>query len=228
MKQKLDKISKLQLQTIIFDLDGTLIDTEPSAALAIQECFSEWEMNLQSEDASFVTGRTWNSAFSYLFKKYAIPMPEEQAKKRMMDCYRKKLEENLTIVPGSIKAVQSLAADYPLGLVSGSGRSEILWALNKLQIQNHFKIILGAEDYAQSKPNPDGYLKALTSLQMPPESCLVFEDSTAGITSARSAGTWVVAITSTNHFRQDISKAHFKIPDLTEVTPDWIRNLSFD
>jgi len=66
--------------------------------------------------------------------------------------------------------------------------------LEKLKIKHHFQIILGAEDYFQSKPHPDGYSKAVQVLGANPNSCLVFEDSTAGIQSARSAGLWVIAV----------------------------------
>jgi HAD superfamily hydrolase (TIGR01509 family) len=221
-------MKKNRIQSIIFDLDGTLIDTEPSAALAITESLLSWNIAVEPEDSNYVTGRTWESAFSYLFKKYPLPLPEAEAKRHILEHYRATIERTLTPVPGSVEAVTALAASYPLGLVSGSNRNDILWALQKLNIRSHFKVILGAEDYPRSKPQPDGYLKAIETLGHAPESCLVFEDSTAGISSARAAGLWVVAVTLTNHFHQDLSLAHFKIRDLTEVTTQWIQNLTFE
>ena len=218
----------MKIQTIFFDLDGTLIDTEPSAVEAARSSFLEWEVPVQSTDISYVTGRTWESAFTYLFSKYSIPLPEEQAKKQILGRYRILLESNLAIVPGSVQAVESLASTFPLGLVSGSKRADILWALKKLNIEHHFKIILGAEDYPRSKPHPDGYLKGLDILSAKGDTSLVFEDSTAGITSGRAAGLWVAAVTSTNHFDQDLSLAHVKIYDLTLVNVEWVQNLSID
>jgi HAD superfamily hydrolase (TIGR01509 family) len=229
MKQvKKNSKRKTSVQTILFDLDGTIIDTEPAAARTIQECFKIWGIQIEPQDAAYVTGRTWDSAFSYLFGKYRLPVSSNEAKTHMMSLYRKTLEADLCLVPGSVKAVESLASHFSLGLVSGSVRSDILWALRKLNIEQHFEVILGAEDYPQSKPQPDGYLKAIQTLDTEPQLCLIFEDSTAGIASARAAGAWVVAITATNHFQQDHSLAHFKIRDLTEVDATWIQNLSFD
>jgi len=215
----------MQIDTIIFDLDGTLIDTEHSATQALATCFGEWGISIEPVDAQHITGRTWGSAFSYLFNKYMLPLGREEAAHQIMQKYRETIEKELHQVPGSVSAVRSLANQYRIGLVSGSGRREILWALDQLQIRQHFEVILGAEDYPRSKPEPDGYLKALQIFQSQASRTLIFEDSLAGIQSARSAGAWVVAITSTNHFNQDNSQAHYQIPDLTLVTSEWVRNL---
>jgi HAD superfamily hydrolase (TIGR01509 family) len=228
MKNNSGKLAKAQIATILFDLDGTIIDTEPSAAQAVRESFQSWKIEIKADDSAFVTGRTWATAFEFLFQKYSLPIPQTQAIEQIMAAYRDKLENSLCVVPGSVQCIQSLATRYPLGLVSGSGRTEILWALRKLKIDQHFKIILGAEDYPRSKPQPDGYLKAMGILQSTPDTCLVFEDSTAGVASGRAAGMWVAAITSTNHFQQDTSHAHFKITDLSGVNADWVTNLSVD
>lgn len=165
-------------------------------------------------------------AFDHLFKKYPIPVPAEQAAEEMMERYRKSLLTHLKFVPGSADAVKALAGHFKLALVSGSNRSEIFFALDRLGVREQFEVVLGAEDYPKSKPAPDGYLKAMKMLQANAAETLIFEDSEAGIASARAAGTWVVAITGTNHFNQDISKAHEKIPDLTQVNAEWVKALA--
>jgi len=215
------------MKTIFFDLDGTIIDTEKNASLVVKQCLEAWNIRCTQEDIEYVTGRTWESAYDFLFRKYSIPIPVDEAKTIIATSYRKSLEEQLFVVPGSVEAVQSLAQKFPLALVSGSYRSDILWAIRKLGIEGAFKLVLGAEDYHKSKPSPDGYVKASKTLGVSPEHCLVFEDSTAGIESARTAGMWVIAVTSTNHFRQDQSKAHHKIKDFTGVNPEWVKKLTF-
>jgi HAD superfamily hydrolase (TIGR01509 family) len=213
------------IRAVIFDLDGTLIDTEPAAAKAITESFQGWGIQVDHDDAAYITGRTWETAFQFLFKKYEIPVPAQQASQEMISRYRELIEKQLFPVAGSAEAVRALAKDYPLALVSGSYRSEILWALGRLGVLEHFQVILGAEDYPRSKPAPDGYLKALDLLNMKAENTLVFEDSEAGITSAKSAGTFVAAITGTNHFRQNTAHAHVFLKDLIGVDPNWVRAL---
>ncbi len=214
------------IDTILFDLDGTLVDTEPAAAKAIHMCFENWGLKIDATDAAYITGRTWASAFDFLFKKYKLPVSANEAGEEMMQAYRDSLEVHLGIVPGGAAAVNALAGHYELALVSGSNRQEILWALDKLKIRHQFKVILGAEDYPNSKPAPDGYLKALKMLSRQAPNTLIFEDSQPGIASARAAGAWVVAITGTNHFKQDTSHAHHHIPDLRGVSPEWISQLA--
>jgi HAD superfamily hydrolase (TIGR01509 family) len=214
-----------RIQAIIFDLDGTLIDTEPAAARAIQDCFASWGLAVDPEDAAFITGRTWDMAFRHLFAKYEIPVPAQQASLALVTRYRELIETELFPVAGSADAVRCLAEHFPIGLVSGSYRSEILWALGKLGVLDHFKVILGAEDYPRSKPAPDGYLKAIDLMNVSPQNTLVFEDSEAGIASAKAAGTRVICITGTNHFQQKTSLADHFVPDLTTVTAEWVKSI---
>jgi HAD superfamily hydrolase (TIGR01509 family) len=217
----------MNIKAVIFDLDGTLIDTEPAAVRAITESFQQWELKILPEDAAYITGRTWEMAFAYLFKKYELPVPAQHASRTMVTKYRELIEQELFPVGGSAEAVRALAREFPLGLVSGSYRQEILWALDRLGIHEHFQVILGAEDYPRSKPAPDGYLKAFDLMNLKAHEIVIFEDSEAGIASAKAAGAHVVAITGTNHFRQSHTNADHSIPDLKEVTPEWIRNLHF-
>lgn len=215
-----------KIRAVIFDLDGTLIDTEPAAARAITETFQQWGIQVTHDDSTFITGRTWETAFQYLFKKYELPVPAQHASRLMIERYRDLVTNELFPVKGSAEAVKALAKEYPLGLVSGSYRSEILWALDRLGVRELFQVILGAEDYPRSKPAPDGYLKALDMMNVKGEQTLVFEDSEPGIAAAKAAGTYVAAITGTNHFRHDHSAADLTVPDLSCVSPEWLKKLA--
>ncbi len=86
------------------------------------------------------------------------------------------------------------------------------------------EVIYGAEDYERSKPAPDGYLKALATMKMERDEAIVFEDSVAGLASAKAAGVRSVAITCTNHFGHDQSVADVCIPDFASIDSAWIKN----
>ncbi len=225
---------------ILFDLDGTLIDTEALAIHCVEECLSQWGVQIDPRDSQQLTGSTWESTLSVLFQKYAIGekiaahFPEVEnseqraalAKRVIQARYSERLKAEFVEVPGASQAIRGLAANYPLALVSGSNRADILWALESLGVLSLFKVILGAEDYPRSKPEPDGYLKAMELLDLNPATCLVFEDSTVGIAAARAAGARTIAISSTNHSQQIQTQAHGAIADFTVVTPEWVSQLT--
>ena len=211
------------IDTILFDLDGTIIDTEPSATQAILDCSARWGVPVTREEALSVAGKKWEAAIDLLFKNHRLPLGPKEATDEIVVRFKELVHGNLKVVPGSVAAVQDFAKHYRLALVSGSLRSDVIWALTTLKVIDHFQHILGAEDYPGSKPAPDGYLKALKLFGAKPEQALIFEDSHPGITSARAAGVRVVAITSTNHFQHDQSQAHAHIPHFEGITAEWVR-----
>src|SRR3954451_11204914 len=99
-----------RLQAVLFDLDGTLVDTELAAARVIQETFRAWGSPIDPADASYLTGRTWAKAFELLFAKYKVPLPHDEAARTLLDAYRDALQKDLPLVPGGAAAVRALSA----------------------------------------------------------------------------------------------------------------------
>lgn len=219
------------IEALLLDLDGTLVDTEPAAAQVVRQSFKDWNLGITDEvallDAQYVTGRTWRTAIEYYASKYKLPLSVDQALDHVLSRYRAGLLTHYRPIPGVQQAISALEADFKLAVISGSNVQDIEAILKHLGIRNKIQFVLGAEDYPQSKPAPDGYQKALSILGLDPKKALVFEDSWAGIESGIAAGAWVAAIEHANHFGQDQSRAHFKIPHWEVVNTEWIRNLKF-
>ncbi len=219
------KNARIQVKTILFDLDGTLVDTELVAAKVVAEFFKKWKIKPNIKDAEQVVGRTWQVAIGFLAKKYVLPVTPEIAFDQMLKRYRSLLKKKLTLIPGGVESVLAFKKKFNLGLVSGSNRIEVDWILKKLRIYSCFKVILTADDYSESKPSPEGYLNAMALMRANPKETLIFEDSAAGIKAARSAGAWVVCVGEANHFKQDQSLAHQKIKNFKGVDVEWVRAL---
>jgi beta-phosphoglucomutase len=120
------------------------------------------------------------------------------------------------------------AAGVPLAICSGALRKEIELAAETVGVRRHFAIIVAAEDVAEGKPDPQGYLLALRLLRQamrrdfPPAKCVVVEDSSAGIEAAHAAGMKVLAV-ATSYPAAKLSKADRVVESLTEIT---VNNLS--
>lgn len=86
------------------------------------------------------------------------------------------------------------------------------------------RFVLGAEDYEPGKPSPAGFLLGARRLGVPPETCLVFEDSRAGVLAAKQAGMLCVALARPGSHPQDLSGADWILEDLAAFTMDGLRN----
>ena len=223
-----------KIRAIIFDLDGTIVDTEILASRIVTEVFGEVGVALTAEDSKAVTGRRFDAALAFLFDRHldekvhggdtAHEAHPDQITRRILTRYRAAIEVEIGTVPGAVEAVKEYSQHYPLALVTGSSHHEVDRVMNHLKIRDCFKCIYAAEDYEWSKPDPDGFNRAIQELGVKPSETLVFEDSTPGIQSALSAGAWVAAITSTNHFGFDQSKAHWHIENFNEIDLKWIQS----
>lgn len=214
---------KSRMPAVIVDLDGTLVDTEPVAHRAIETWAKARGLTMHSDDPAAITGVQWITAAARLAQRHALTDSIALIESELLQEYRKRLKDTIQEVPGAVDALHQIKdAGIPLGLVSGSHRQDVLHCLDSLGIRSLLSPILGAEDYERGKPDPSGYLKAALMMGCPPSSIWVFEDSAAGIASARSAGMRVIAITCTNHDQQDQSLAHRRIRDWKDFSLDWI------
>lgn len=217
-----------KFDAVLFDLDGTLVHSEAVAARTVEAVFQRHGRLLDPSISAAVTGKTWAAAMDEMEKGGALPAPRDRLLSEILDEYRLRLKTEVHPVPGSQSAVRALAARYRLALVSGSYREEILFALGMLKIVQHFDPILGAEDYENSKPAPDGYLKALSLLGVEPARAVVFEDSEPGIRSALAAGCRVVAVRHCQSISSRspwLSKVHASVETLEPITPDSLEQL---
>jgi HAD superfamily hydrolase (TIGR01509 family) len=182
----------------IFDCDGTLADNMPlhyrawSLAMADfggqypEELFYEWG------------GRPTANIVAALNERFGLSMDVESVVHRKEEYYFQLIPE-VAPMEEVVGFARSLWGKSPLAVASGGHRALVVATLRALGIEDWFDAVVCAEDYDQGKPHPDPFLLAAKLLGVPPEDCVVFEDSPTGIEAAKSAGMEWVFVTSPDH-----------------------------
>lgn len=176
----------------IFDCDGTLADTMPTHYRAWLEALGE--AGAQFPEALFYElGGTPTSHIVELLNErhgFSLPVAATVAKKEAL--FLSYSHEVAAIEP-VVALAREFAGRKPLAVASGGHRRVVHSTLRALGIVELFQAIICAEDYQRGKPLPDPFLEAALQLGVPPEECLVFEDTHIGITAAKAAGMqWVL------------------------------------
>ncbi|MFC7372953.1 HAD family hydrolase [Fictibacillus iocasae] len=194
------------IKALIFDFDGTILDTESQEYQALKEIFEEHGCELPLD----VWGKCIGTAnvfdpYEYLEEQYKQPIKHDELReKRMKRSHSLILEqEALPGVVAYLEAAKELG--LKIGLASSSTRSWVTGHLERIGLLHYFETIKTADDVDEVKPNPALYLEAAQALGVKSEEAVAFEDSVNGAKAAKAAGMFCVAIPNpvTRHMNFD-------------------------
>lgn len=177
------------LKALLFDLDGTLTDTDALHLLALQQLLQEEDGRVFTQEAfqAHVSGQANASMCRYLFPDRSVAEHEAFAE-RKEERFRQ-LSPQLKPLPGLLRLLD-FAAEHKIGVcvVTNAPRANAEHMLKVLDLQERFQTVLVAEELPRAKPDPLPYLSGLESLQATAAQALAFEDSVPGLTAAVKAG----------------------------------------
>ncbi|NJP27685.1 HAD family phosphatase [Microbispora hainanensis] len=175
---------------VLFDMDGTLVDTEDLWWDACVEVADGLDSPLGEADREALFGLSVEDAAVHI-----TGGPGAAAVETMLtDAFTGRLKNGVTTLPGAVALLETLrAAGIPAGLVSASPRPVVDLVLETVG-GHHFRLSVAAGDSPRNKPAPDPYLAAAARLGFDPAACVAVEDSPTGVASARSAGCAVIVV----------------------------------
>jgi HAD superfamily hydrolase (TIGR01509 family) len=218
----------MTIAAILFDLDGTLVDSERESAEAMARVLEVGlRIKMTQDERDFIIGRSWVEIYASLKRDHADLSwsRDELIAHTARERANVFAEEGITILPGAIEAVRRFS-HMPRALVTGSSRVEAGQSLDATGLRGDFDAVFASEDVSESKPHPAGYLAAAAVLGVEPEACVVVEDSVAGIAAGVAAGARVVGVRAGNFHGQDQSDAHHIIDTLEELTAELLVELA--
>ena len=217
------------LRAIIFDFDGVVADNEPAHFAIFQQVLGEIGVPLtEREYYADYLGYDDKGCFAAVLAAHGRPAPKamlDDLVARKARAYFEHIRRHLVIFPGVRELVREAAGRYRLAIASGALRHEIEFILDQAGIRKEFEHITSSENVARGKPDPEGFLHALASLNrrsstghisLTAEDCLVIEDSIPGIRAAHAAGMKVLAVANT-HTAQDLHEAEAVTKSLEEI-----------
>lgn len=180
----------------VFDMDGLMIDSEPLWRLAETEVLGELGVEVTEAMCLEIMGMRTDEVIDLWYRRFrwSGPTPAEvgdRLQRRMLDLIR----DRGARMPGLEHALATCEeAGFTLAVASSSTPTLIAATLAALGVADRFATTCSAVEVARGKPAPEVFLLAAERLGVPPTSCLVLEDSVAGVAAARAAGMRVIAV----------------------------------
>ena len=172
---------------LIFDMDGTILDTEPTHRKAWREVLGKYGMQFDEQAMVALNGSpTWRIAQAIIESHQTDLDPHLLAREKTA-AVKSMLLDSVTPLP-LIEVVKEWHGRRPMAVGTGSESAVAEALLAHLGLRNYFAAVVAADHVKQHKPAPDTFLLCAELIGVPPERCVVFEDADFGIQAAHAAG----------------------------------------
>ena len=181
-------------ESVLFDMDGLTINSEPEWLEAEKEVTASFGYTWTKEDQAHCLGGPLHKVGEYMSKVTNSSEPGDYFHKKLVDLMTEKITISASFMPGARELIRNLhIAGVPMALVSASPRALVDAALSHVK-PIPFKATISSDDVLNTKPDPEGYLKAARMLDVDIRNSLILEDSATGVAAAKASGARVIAV----------------------------------
>lgn len=191
------KIKIINKKLLIFDFDGTIVDSSPIHKQSFQEALIDYDVIVDYEE---IKGMRTRDAIVKIFNQSNVSI----SKKNLLNLVLKKQSlsqkyfSSISLIKDFKQFYMHAKSTYKLSIVSSASRASIDIALKKFNLEEGFDLILSSESVDNAKPHPDGFLRAIEKFKFIRDEAVIFEDSFAGFLAAEKAGIDCIDVTKTS------------------------------
>lgn len=208
------------VKAVIYDMDGLLIDSEPFWRKSEIAVFATVGLHITEQDCMETTGFRFDEVIDHWFAKHPwTAKSKEQVHDEVLDLMEQAILKEAVLFDGVAESIEYFKAKgLKLAIASSSAMRLIQACVTRLHAENVMDALISAEHEAYGKPHPAVFLKAAQVLGVPPQNCLVLEDSLNGVIAAKAAKMKCIAIPSAEDYNKEkFSIADWKVRNLEEA-----------
>ncbi len=217
------------IKAVIYDVDGTMVDSEPLHVRAWDralQIYGRHLIDLSEELRATMAGKKPAVIASEMVEDLGLDIESVNLFEKRTEIFMNSIKTELHGMPGVVSSIKRLKEDgYKLGIGSALPVSYINTVLDILSVHTFFDVIVTGDEIKKGKPHPETYLAVARKLGVQPKECIVIEDAESGIKSAKAAGCLCIAIENPNALPQNTSQADKVISSLDEITKELIQEL---
>jgi HAD superfamily hydrolase (TIGR01509 family) len=217
-------LNKENIQAVLFDMDGTLTDTELLGIETMRAALDERGVKI-SEIEWILFDKVWRrdgtdvtteEFIHQILQSYKPDANEAEFTKKFYERYERAIIQ-ANLLPGATELLKYLKGQYKLALVTASKQSQAQAILKQHKWQNTFDAVVSQDEYKINKPDPASFLMAAERLGVSPEFCVVVEDSKNGSRAGKNASAYVFGVRAGNKHLQDLSAADEIVDTLNDL-----------
>ena len=181
-------------EAVFFDMDGLMVDSEPEWLLSEIEVTAPFGYTWESADQIACLGGPLSKIGHYMFDKCGQQKSPQFFTQTLINTQVNRMRGNTPTMPGAVELVRELQSHgIKTALVSASPRNIVDAVLDNLG-HELFPFSISSDDVVETKPHPEGYLKAASISGSDISNCLIFEDSLTGMTAAMASGAYLIGV----------------------------------